>query len=1259
MKKLILGSFFLLLCTFNIQAQSDGCSFSPALSVTANCSTPTNGTSFGATQTIPGCSGNADDDVWYEFVATSTSHYIEVVSSGGYDAVFQVFSNTCNSLISLGCVDNFGTGVTESLTYNGLTIGNTYKVRIYHYGAGSGTNTFSICITTPPPAPSNDNCSGATPLTVNSSCSPQTFSNSGATLSQPGCSGNADDDVWFSFTATNSVQTITVDPISSIDLVVQLFEGSCGSLSTVNCMDNTFTGDQEVINAVGLNPGQVYFVRVYDYYSGATGDFDICITGTPTATPTNDEPCNAVLMPTVTSACNYSTFTNVGATTTSGGGIPTPSSCAGGSGAAIGGFTAGTADVWFKIVVPSSGNINITAEPNIGAGSISDGVMALYNYVGDCNTLSQITCADDFDYPGSSHDLLPMINEIGLTPGDTVYLRYWGFGTSTGTFGFCVNTALNDDCVNALYICDINGYSASTSAAYTPTRPCNMRGNAELNDPPNYTYTPGTNTGGIFGQGGPWGTGAPNFDVEINNNSWVSFTASQTTAILNVSVIDCFVGNYPSGGIQMQIFSADNCCNFVPVSNFEENSSGFTITANNLTIGDDYYLMVDGFAGDICSYTISANSGVQFPEIDPINPICAGESITLTAPPGADSYEWAHNGASSQSVTVTPGSTMTYSVEVTGLCDYKQTLDVEVEVIPLPNVTITTSTNPEICDGETITLTGNGATSYTWDTGSNNASITVSPNTQTTYEVTGTQNGCTNTDQVTVDVNSLPELNTNPSSTDADCGVSNGALTGGVASGTPALSYDWTNNLGASVGSNIDLNNIPAGLYTLEVTDGNGCSETFGPFSVANPGAPVTPTINATSNQLCEGDTVTFNIVSPDPAVDYDWSGPGSFNSTATSFDIVASPSTSGNYCVVATESNCTSPSACENIVVNGLPSINVNSDNGGQILCEGTSVELSANGGDTYSWTGVNGFNATGSPVTINNLTSNQTGWYIAEGTDVNGCSSYDSTFVEIDTPPNAEANAGENGNNSFCEESFAFLYGSGGGSFSWTGPNGFTSQQQNPIVPDFTSENEGYYVLTVTNANGCEDSDSVIVYVDENLEVELVASDTLICPGESVELLASGAENYSWEGPNDFSSQNDVVVIDNIESSQAGTYYVIGNSEFGCADSDSVTISLLSSDECFFIPGFVSPNGDQMNDAWVITGIENYPNAQVSIFNRWGNLVFTASPYENNWSGQVNKGVKMGAEEGIVPTGTYFYMIDLNDGETDTFKGYIELQY
>lgn len=1250
--------FFTFLIGFITFGQSDGCTFSPALSIMADCTNPVSGTSAGATQTIPGCSGNADDDVWYEFTATSTSHQITIIPSANYDPVLQVFSNICSSLISLGCTDQYGTGVTETFTYNNYTIGQVYKLRVYHFGIGSGSGDFDICITNTATAPINDECVNAISLTVNNTCIPQTFTTDGASQSQPGCSGNADDDVWFSFQATNSVQTIIVDPLDNLDLVVQLYSGTCGNLSSLVCMDNTFSGDAETINAVGLIAGQTYFVRVYDYYSGITGDFTICIEGTPTAAPTNDEPCDAILIPEVTSACNYLSFTNVGATATEDAAIELPNNCAGGSGAAIGGFSSGSADVWFQIVVPASGSINITSEPNIGAGSLTDGVMALYQ--GNCSAMTQIACSDDYyGYPGSTHDLLPMIDESGLTPGDTLYLRYWGFGTAQGTFGFCVNTAINDDCANALYICDINGYSGSTSSAYTADRPCNMRGNAEQNDPPTYTYTPGTNTGGIFGQGGAWGTGAPAFDVQIDNNSWIKFTASNTTAILNVLVYDCYVGNYPSGGIQMQIFSGENCCNFVPVSNFEENSTGFTITANNLTIGEDYYLMVDGYAGDICSYTISANSGVQFPEIDPVPPICFGSSVQLSAPSGATSYFWPHSGETTQTVTVTPPTTQNYIAEVTGLCDYKQTLETTVEVLPLPILSINTGLNPEICQNQSITLTASGASTYLWSTGATTNSITVSPTTTTNYIVTGTTNGCSSSETISVQVNPLPVMSVLPTSSDSDCGLSNGALTGAVLSGASPFSFTWTNSSNVVVGNALDVNNIPAGLYTVSVTDGNGCQTSFGPFGVSNPGAPPAPTITASSLSACEGETITLTASSAEPSATFEWSGPNGFNSSNASIQIVMSTtSNAGNYCVNATANNCTSPSSCEIINLFPTPSLTLTSNSVGNTYCIGTAVELSVSGATTYSWNGPNGFVDSGNSIQFTSSSVNQTGWYIVDAEDVNGCDASDSVFVEVFSLPNADANVNGLVDNTACQDALITLQGTGGGTYSWTGPNGFTSSTQNPTI-NASLSNAGTYVLIVTDANNCSDLDSIEIAVAETVELNVSANDTLFCPGDALILSATGGTSYLWTGPNGFSSTDNPAIIDPVMVVNSGTYFVLGSDNYGCTDGDSVTIIVQNSFDCLFIPGLVTPNNDNLNDGWEITGIESYPNNEVTIFNRWGNVVFTISPYNNEWFGQVNSGISIGKEGGLAPSGTYFYVLELNDGETEPIKGYLELQY
>lgn len=1241
-----------ILATFFGLSQSDNCSSATTLSVSATC-IPVNGTTAGATQSIAGCSGNADDDVWYQFVATASSHQIITTASATFDPVVQLFSGPCSTLITIVCKDDGGSGVTETINATGLTIGATYRLRVYNYGLGSGSATFTICVSNPPSAPSNDFCGNAVSLPVNTSCTYTSGTTDGASQSYVGCSGTADDDVWFKFVATNAVQNIKVHPIDNLDLVVQVYNGTCSTLNSISCQDNSFTAQDEQFDVVGLIPGQTYYIRVYDYYAGNSGDFHICVTGTATATPTNDEACAAIQLPTVTATCQYSEFSTVGATasTTS----PTPASCVGGSAPQQGGFSTSSKDIWFKITVPSTGNIHITSKPNMGAGAITDGVMVLYS--GTCSALTQIACSDDHSlYPGTANDLLPLISATGLTPGSTVYLRYFAYGSGSGNFGICVTTATNDNCANALYICDINGYSASTSAAYTPDRPSNMRGNNE--DINGVNMPDGTNTGGIFGQAGSWGTGSPLFDVIINNNSWIKFTAASTTAVLQVSIYDCWVGNYPSGGIQMQVFEGTNCTNFVPVSDFKENSTGFSITANNLTIGNDYYLMVDGYAGDICNYTITAQSGVQFPDIANVSPICPGGSVTLTAPVGATSYEWQHNGATTQSVTVSPSTTQTYYCEVSGLCGYKQMLDVTVTVNPNPIVTITNGNTTSICNGESESLTVTGATTYSWSTGSTSTNINVAPTSNTTYTVTGTTNGCTASDNISVVVNSNPTLSVNPTATNSNCGASTGSLTGAIGSGAGTLVYTWTNGSGTTVGTNQNIVNIPAGVYYLNIEDANGCSSDFGPFNVINPGAPDAPTIDFDDNSPCLFSNAQFTASSTFAGATFNWSGPNSFSATGTTLNFsMVDVNDQGNYCVMATVSGCTGPSACQSLIVLSPPPVDIAISNNDSTICLNDSFSATAAGALNYSWTGP-GFTSNNASFTLNNVTEANQGYYSVIGTDANGCMNEDSILVSIlDLPVIDVSSSGSN--DIFCLNSVISLNASGANVYDWSGPNGFASSLSNPFISNATAIHEGWYYLEGTDLEGCNSSDSIYIKIITNVPAQASANDTLVCPGEIVLLSGINGTSYVWSGPQSFYDTNQNVTLQDLQINQSGWYHLTVTDTNGCLGYDSTHISVAYNVDCLFIPDLITPDFDGHNETWIVNGLENFLNAEVEIYNRWGNLIYYSSPYNNDWDGKVNRGATIDGKDGKVPVGTYFYIIKLNEGDQPPFKGYIDVQY
>ncbi len=130
---------------------NDTCLGATALTVNpgTTCTSSTNGTSVGATAGATACAGNADDDVWYSFVATQASHVITVTPTTMVDVVFQGYSGTCASLVSMGCVNATTGSAAETGTFTGLTNGATYYVRIHSAGSGENQGAFTVCLTTP------------------------------------------------------------------------------------------------------------------------------------------------------------------------------------------------------------------------------------------------------------------------------------------------------------------------------------------------------------------------------------------------------------------------------------------------------------------------------------------------------------------------------------------------------------------------------------------------------------------------------------------------------------------------------------------------------------------------------------------------------------------------------------------------------------------------------------------------------------------------------------------------------------------------------------------------------------------------------------------------------------------------------------------------------------------------------------------------------------------------------------------------------
>jgi serine protease len=196
--------------------------------------------------------------------------------------------------------------------------------------------------------------------------------------------------------------------------------------------------------------------------------------------------------------------------------------------------------------------------------------------------------------------------------------------------------------------------------------------------------------------------------------------------------------------------------------------------------------------------------------------ICSGTSGTIQAN-GANSYLWA-GGGNTSSLQVSPSATTVYTVTGIngGVCS--SIITSTVSVIISPTVSVSDQT---VCAGSSATLTASGAGSYTWNTGAGSSSIVITPSASAVYTVTGSNSFCTHTRTVNL-ATSLP-INATLLVQNVSCASCNNGSITITATGIAPLIYSWT----PSVSSGSTATELSAGCYTVVVTDGAGCNETF------------------------------------------------------------------------------------------------------------------------------------------------------------------------------------------------------------------------------------------------------------------------------------------------------------------------------------------------------------------------------------------------------------------------------------------------
>lgn len=694
---------------------------------------------------------------------------------------------------------------------------------------------------------------------------------------------------------------------------------------------------------------------------------------------------------------------------------------------------------------------------------------------------------------------------------------------------------VSDAATHTVTVQDTNGCSATASASVTilPLPQGIISGNTSL--------CPGESS--ILTASGAnrylWNTGAstPVITVNTSGTYTCTFTNSNNCSMSQSVEVNIFENPVISGNL--------NIC--------EGGSTTLTASGGNaylwnngaqtpsITVNNAGTYIVTATSGN-CSATASVTTSViSLPQVS-INGntvICSGIGTTLTANEGT-TYLWS-NGASTQSIIANnPG---TYAVTVSDAAGCTNSASVNVTL--MDNVTI--SGVPNICQGESTTLSVSNEGNYLWSNGANTSFISVSQ--PGNYSVTVTlPNGCSSsaTINVTEASNPTPAISGNTS-------ICEGQSTTLTANG--GNSYLWSNG---SSSNNISVSQ--SGTYTVTATNVEGCSAIAQVNVTVNP----LPNVYISGNcGFCQGGDVQLTA---NGANSYSWSN-GSTNANIT-------VSNAGTYSVTGTDANGCTNTATKSISVNPTYTIPLTHSicegesynfygqslttagtythtlqtvagcdsvlsltlsikalptpiiTGNTTLCEGESTTLTATGGNSYMWS--NG-------STNNNISVSQSGVYTVTATNADGCSATANITVSVNPLPNVSIS----GNTTICQGSNTTLTANGADSYSWsTGEN----------TASINVSAFGIYTVIGTSATGCSNTATATVIVSQ-APVITITGNTELCEGETTTLTANGGSSYLWSN-----GTTDANLIVNT----AGTYQVIGYNEAGCNTMTETTVHI-----------------------------------------------------------------------------------------------------